>query len=168
MSSNRSKRPTRKTPISTNSRARKRGRSNKDPVDVQEPSIYRSGLSRNCFVQYFRNRKVIARRWIDFPWFNENGFDFKEIFDFHGWSVLVNLKVEVFTYLVKLTYANFAYTVTEDASSLINGKHLDLFVSSLKSLASAPNYGKFFDSYGCSGMSEVEPIDIPRVFFWIT
>lgn len=81
--------------------------------------------------------------------------------------MLVNLKVDVFTYLVKLAYANFAYIVTEDASSLINWKHLDFSVSSLISLASAPNYAKFFDSYGCSGMSKVEPIDIPRVFFFL-
>ncbi|KAB1227292.1 hypothetical protein CJ030_MR1G016850 [Morella rubra] len=54
--------------------------------------------------------------------------------------------------------------MTEHASSLVNGKQLDLSVSSLNSLASAPNTGKkFFDPYGWMGMSEKEPIDILRV-----
>ncbi|KAB1223154.1 hypothetical protein CJ030_MR2G016455 [Morella rubra] len=54
--------------------------------------------------------------------------------------------VDVYVYLVKLAYANFQHSMTEHASSLVNGKQLDLSVSSLNSLASAPNTGKkFFD-----------------------
>ena len=46
----------------------------------------------------------------------------------------------------------------------VNGKQLDLSVSSLNSLASTPNGGKkFLDAYGWIGMPEVEPIDILSV-----
>lgn len=48
----------------------------------------------------------------------------------------------VFPVFVKLAFPNFAYIVTKDAFSLVNGKHLDLSVSSLNSLASTPNSGK--------------------------
>ena len=107
MSSDRSKRTTRETPSSVSSRARKRISGNEEPVDAPEPSIYRARLCKNKFVQDFRNRKVIAGRWVDFPLFCEIGFDFKEMFNFQGWSIFVNLKVDVYVYLVKLAYATF-------------------------------------------------------------
>ncbi|KAB1206076.1 hypothetical protein CJ030_MR7G009305 [Morella rubra] len=66
MSSGRSKRTTRETPSSVSSRARKRISGNEEPVDAPKPSIYRSRLCKNKFVQYFRNRKVIAGCWVDF------------------------------------------------------------------------------------------------------
>ncbi|KAB1219666.1 hypothetical protein CJ030_MR3G011067 [Morella rubra] len=79
-------------------------------------------------------------------------------------GILVNLKVDCYVYLVKLVYANFQYSKFEDATSYVNGKQLDLLVSSINSLVSAPNSGKkFFDTYGWIGMSEVERIDILRV-----
>ncbi|KAB1206523.1 hypothetical protein CJ030_MR7G000021 [Morella rubra] len=84
MSSDRSKRTTRETPSSVSSRARKRISGNEEPVDAPEPSIYRAGLCKNKFVQDFRNRTVIAGPWVDFPWFCESGFDFKEMFDFQA------------------------------------------------------------------------------------
>lgn len=75
--------------------------------------------------------------------------------------MFVRMRVDVYPVLVKLAFTNFVCTVTKDASSLVNGKHLDLFVSSLYNLASAPNSGKnFYDSYGRSGMYKVEPIEI--------
>ncbi|KAB1226828.1 hypothetical protein CJ030_MR1G005052 [Morella rubra] len=123
--------------------------------------MYRSGFCKNRFVQDFRNRKVLACRWADFKWFSESGFDFKEMFDYQGLSVFVNLKVDCYVYLVKLVYGNFQYSKAEDASSYVNGKQLDLSIASLNALVSAPNGGKkFFDAYGWLGMSEVEPIDI--------
>ncbi|KAB1213231.1 hypothetical protein CJ030_MR5G022420 [Morella rubra] len=83
---------------------------------------------------------------------------------FTGMSVFVNLKVDCYVYLVKLVYANFQYSTSDDANSYVNGKQLDMSVASLNALASAPNDGKkFFDAYGWSGMSKVEPIDILRV-----
>ncbi|KAB1206522.1 hypothetical protein CJ030_MR7G000022 [Morella rubra] len=88
MSSDRSKRTTRETPSSVSSRARKRISGNEEPVDAPEPSIYRAGLCKNKFVQDFRNRTVIAGRWVDFPWFCESGFDSKEMFDFQDMFVM--------------------------------------------------------------------------------
>ena len=83
------------------------------------------------------------------------------MFEFQGWGILVNLKVNCYVYLVKLVHANFQYTKPDDATSYVNGKHLDPSSSSLNSLATAPNSGKkFFDAYGWMGLSEVEPIDI--------
>lgn len=67
-------------------------------------------------------------------------------------------------FLVKLAFANFAYTVTKDGSSLVNGKHLDLSVTSLNNFASSSNLGKkFFNSYGWSELSEFELSEILRV-----
>ncbi|KAB1209857.1 hypothetical protein CJ030_MR6G013686 [Morella rubra] len=149
MSSCHSKRTTCETPSFVNSRARKRISRNEEPVDAPEPSIYRARLCKNKFVQDFRNRKVIAGRWVDFSCFCESGLDFKEMFDFQGWSIFVNLKVDVYVYLVKLAYANFLHSMTEHAFSLVNGEQLDLSMSSLNSLATATNIGKkFFDLYG--------------------
>lgn len=60
----------------------------------------------------------------------------------------MGMKVDIFPYLVKLAFANFAYAMTQDAFSFVNGKHLDLSVSFLISLTSTPNSGKkFFHSY---------------------
>ncbi|KAB1209525.1 hypothetical protein CJ030_MR6G002440 [Morella rubra] len=74
------------------------------------------------------------------------------------------MKVDTFPYLVILGYANFDCTAIEDACSLVNGKRLDLSVTMLNTLAEAPNSGKkFFDAYGWSDMSVVEPLDILRV-----
>ncbi|KAB1202895.1 hypothetical protein CJ030_MR8G022414 [Morella rubra] len=71
---------------------------------------------------------------------------------FTGMSVFVNLKVDCYVYLVKLVYANFQYSTSDDANSYVNGKQLDMSVASLNALASAPNDGKkFFDAYGWSG-----------------
>ncbi|KAB1205806.1 hypothetical protein CJ030_MR7G028009 [Morella rubra] len=71
---------------------------------------------------------------------------------------------DCYVYLVKLVYANFQYSKYDDATIYVNGKQLDLSVTSLNSLASAPNDGKkFFDAYGWMGMSEVKPIDILKL-----
>ena len=56
--------------------------------------------------------------------------------------MLVNLKVDCYVYLVKLVYANFQYSKSEGATSYVNGKQLDLSVTSLNSLVSALNIGK--------------------------
>ncbi|KAB1226330.1 hypothetical protein CJ030_MR1G002800 [Morella rubra] len=58
---------------------------------------------------------------------------------FTGMSVFVNLKVDCYVYLVKLVYANFQYSTSDDANSYVNGKQLDMSVASLNALASAPN-----------------------------
>lgn len=63
--------------------------------------------------------------------------------------MFVNMRGDTFPYLVKLAYAKFSCIVTEDASSLVNGKHFDLSMTMLNALASAPDSGKkFFDLYG--------------------
>ena len=86
------------------------------------------------------------------------------MFEFQGWGTLVNLKVNCYVYLVKLVYANFQFTKSEDADSYVNGKVLDLSSSSLNSMVNAPDGGKkFFDAHGWIGMSEVDPLHILRV-----
>ncbi|KAB1219848.1 hypothetical protein CJ030_MR3G009490 [Morella rubra] len=106
----------------------------------------------------------MAGRWADFEWFSESGFGFEEMFEFQGWGMLVKLKVDCYVYLVELVYANFQYSKSEDATSYVNGKQLDMSVTTLISLVSAPNGGnKFFVAYGWTGMSEVETLDILRV-----
>lgn len=64
---------------------------------------------------------------------------------------------------MKQSFANFAFTVNEDASSLVKCKDLDLSVSPLNVVALSPNSGvKFFESYTWAGFSDVEPIEILR------
>ncbi|KAB1209543.1 hypothetical protein CJ030_MR6G018868 [Morella rubra] len=59
---------------------------------------------------------------------------------------------------------DFQNRKSEDATSYVNGKQLDLSITSLNSLVPALNSGKkFSDVYGWLGISEVEPIDILRV-----
>ncbi|KAB1226462.1 hypothetical protein CJ030_MR1G014044 [Morella rubra] len=71
------------------------------------------------------------------------------MFEFQGWGTLVNLKVNCYVYLVKLVYANFQFTKSEDADSYVNGKMLDLSSSSLNSMVNAPDAGKkFFENHG--------------------
>lgn len=94
-------------------------------------------------------------------WFTENDFDFQEMFDYQWWSNFVGLKCDSFSYLIKQSFANFAFTVTEDATSLVKDKDLDLSASSLNVVALSPNSGvKFFESYTWASMSDVEPIEI--------
>ena len=59
----------------------------------------------------------------------------------------MNLKVVCYVYLVKLVYASFQYSTSDDANSYVNGKQLDMSVASLNALSSTPNDGKkFFDA----------------------
>ncbi|KAB1219442.1 hypothetical protein CJ030_MR3G001075 [Morella rubra] len=149
MSSSRPTRSSQRTPASVGSKGKKKARTTEEPTPTPEDYIYRSGLCKNRFVQDFRNRKVIAGRWADFQWFSENEFGFQEMFEFQGWGTLVNLKVNCYVYLVKLVYANFQFTKSEDADSYVNGKMLDLSSSSLNSMVNAPDAGKkFFENHG--------------------
>ncbi|KAB1226504.1 hypothetical protein CJ030_MR1G019237 [Morella rubra] len=62
-------------------------------------------------------------------------------------ETLVSIK-ENYVYLVKLVFANFQFSKSEDADSYVNGKMLDLSSSSLNSLANAPDDGKkFFENH---------------------
>ncbi|KAB1212577.1 hypothetical protein CJ030_MR5G023521 [Morella rubra] len=92
MSSSRPTRSSQRTPASVGSKGKKKARTIEEPTPTPEDYIYKSGLCKNRFVQDFQNRKVIAGRWVDFQWFNENEFGFQEMFEFQGWGILVNLK----------------------------------------------------------------------------
>ncbi|KAB1201127.1 hypothetical protein CJ030_MR0G005040 [Morella rubra] len=71
------------------------------------------------------------------------------MFEFQGWETLVSIKENCYVYLVKLVFANFQFSKSEDADSYVNGKMLDLSSSSLNSLANAPDDGKkFFENHG--------------------
>ncbi|KAB1205047.1 hypothetical protein CJ030_MR7G016691 [Morella rubra] len=164
MSSSRHTRSSQRTPASVASKGKKKARTTEEPTPSPEDYIYRSGLCKNRFVQDFRNRKVIHGRWIDFEWFSANGFDFQDMFEFQGWETLVSIKENCYVYLVKLVFANFQFSKSEDADSYVNGKMLDLSSSSLNSLANAPDDGKkFFENHGWVGLSEVDPLHILRV-----
>ncbi|KAB1212626.1 hypothetical protein CJ030_MR5G009668 [Morella rubra] len=63
------------------------------------------------------------------------------MFDYHGWSNFIGLKCDSFPYLTKQSFANVGFTVSEDAISLVKGKDLDLFVTSLNNMALSPNSG---------------------------
>jgi outer membrane murein-binding lipoprotein Lpp len=163
MSSRRPKRSSKAT-SPANPRAKKKGKEVEEPLPMTEAYVYRSGLCKNKFVQDFRGRKVLGGRWMDFNWFNQNGFDFQEIFEYQGWDKFVTVKLDYFPYLVKLVYSNLKITSAENVTSYVNAQHLDLSVTSLNSVISAPNEGKcFYDAYSWVGMSEVEPIEILRV-----
>ncbi|KAB1206923.1 hypothetical protein CJ030_MR7G008161 [Morella rubra] len=164
MSSSRPTRSSQQTPTSAVSKGKKKARVNEDPPLTPEDYIYRSGLCKNRFTQDFRDRKVIHGRWIDFEWFSANGFDFQDMFKFQGWETLVSIKENCYVYLVKLVFANFQFSKSEDADSYVNGKILDLSSSSLNSLANAPDDGKkFFENHGWVGLSEVDPLHILRI-----
>ncbi|KAB1206376.1 hypothetical protein CJ030_MR7G018893 [Morella rubra] len=133
MSSSRSKRPSHQTPSSISSRARKKGRGNKESTPTPEAYIYRSGLYKNRFVQDFRNRKVIARRWADFQWFS---------------VVLANFQFSKSEDAI--SYVNGKQLDLSDSS-----------LNSLASAPNGGK--KFLDAYSWIGMSEIEPIDILSV-----
>ncbi|KAB1219404.1 hypothetical protein CJ030_MR3G001113 [Morella rubra] len=138
MSSSRPTRSSQRTPASVGSKGKKKARTTEEPTPTPEDYIY-----------------------------SENEFGFQEMFEFQGWGTLVNLKVNCYVYLVKLVYANFQFTKSEDADSYVNGKMLDLSSSSLNSMVNAPDAGKkFFENHGWVGLSEVDPF-IFLGLFWI-
>lgn len=61
-----------------------------------------------------------------FLWFSENGFDIREMFEYKGQSNFVRLKLYAYPFFVKQVFANFAFNVSENASSLVKGKIFDL------------------------------------------
>lgn len=146
------------------SRARKRARTNEEPIEAHEVRFFHTGIHQNWFARDFKHRKVIFGHWVLFSWFIRNGFDFKEMFDYQEGSNFVGLRLDTFPFLVKQAFINFTFNVFEDASSLVKGKDLDLSVTSLNTMASSPNFDlKFFDSYSWTEMSDVEPLAILRV-----
>ncbi|KAB1212411.1 hypothetical protein CJ030_MR5G023953 [Morella rubra] len=81
------------------------------------------------------------------------------MFDYIGSSDFVGLKCD--PYLIKQSFANFAFIVNVDATSLVKGKDLDFSVSSLNAVAHSSNSRiKFLESYTKIGMFDVEPIEI--------
>ncbi|KAB1212748.1 hypothetical protein CJ030_MR5G023942 [Morella rubra] len=67
------------------------------------------------------------------------------------------------TSTVKLVYANFQFTKSEDADSYVNGKMLDLSSSSLNSMVNAPDAGKkFFETMDEVIRPTASDLSIPR------
>ncbi|KAB1212371.1 hypothetical protein CJ030_MR5G020722 [Morella rubra] len=65
------------------------------------------------------------------------------------------------TSTVKLVYANFQFTKSEDADSYVNGKMLDLLSSSLNSMINAPDVRKkFFENHGWNSEKAILPSSI--------
>ncbi|KAB1216431.1 hypothetical protein CJ030_MR4G029041 [Morella rubra] len=151
------------------SRLRKRVRMDEESSVAHEIPSFGTGIHQQRFNLDFRNHKVISGRWVLFPWFKKDGFDFQEMFDYQGWSNFVGLKCDSFPYLLKQSFANFASTVSEDATSLVKGKDLYLSVTSINVMALSPNSRvEFFESYTWAALFDVESIEILRVVFVIT
>lgn len=76
----------------------------------------------------------------------------------------MGLRLDSYPFLVKHAFANFSFNMTEDASNLVKSKLLDLSVTSLDTLAYAPNFGKkFHKAYDWSGLSKVDSHQIIQV-----
>ncbi|KAB1215852.1 hypothetical protein CJ030_MR4G010934 [Morella rubra] len=71
--------------------------------------------------------------------FDPDSSDFQEFFEAQGWSNFISLKYDSFSYLVKQSYANFHFDMSETASWFVKGKELDLSVNGLRVVTLPPN-----------------------------
>ncbi|KAB1223365.1 hypothetical protein CJ030_MR2G016104 [Morella rubra] len=73
------------------SRARKKARKTEEPSKASEIQFFWIGLHQNRFAKDFQHRKVFLRKCVLFSRFSKHGSDFKEMFDYQGWSNFVEL-----------------------------------------------------------------------------